>query len=142
MSHCCCCKFPGDRSNFTASQIQPKKSAVYKFQLIVQKDAPGTLPTPTGTGAMLTETKLESTTRELNKSNAVKLDTLKHAPEPGAVLQTAGANAGTLATQQDDHRSQPWHSLMDEIERENMLNPPGSDWFSCNLGFHAHSLAG
>ncbi|KAK4172753.1 hypothetical protein QBC36DRAFT_69793 [Triangularia setosa] len=89
--------------------------------------------------------KLEPSTQELDESNAAILDALKRAPEPGTALQTAGANSGTgttLDAQQEDHRTQPWHSLMDEIERENILNPPGNDWFSCELGFHAHSLAG
>ncbi|KAK0663015.1 hypothetical protein QBC41DRAFT_306889 [Cercophora samala] len=66
------------------------------------------------------------------------------APESGAV---AARNAGptlvaAAAAEEEDHRAQPWHSLMAEIEQESIRNPPGSDWFSCGLGFHAHSLAG
>lgn len=41
-----------------------------------------------------------------------------------------------------DSRIQPWQSLMVEIERQNTLSPPGSDYFPCQDGFFAHSLAG
>lgn len=42
----------------------------------------------------------------------------------------------------EDTRIQPWQSLMDEIARQGSLAPPGSDYFPCQDGFHAHSLAG
>ncbi|KAK1765101.1 hypothetical protein QBC33DRAFT_545739 [Phialemonium atrogriseum] len=43
---------------------------------------------------------------------------------------------------EEDNRLQPWQSLMDEIERESSLSPPGRDYFPCQDGFYAHSLAG
>lgn len=43
---------------------------------------------------------------------------------------------------EDDQRIQPWQQLMGEIERESSLSPPGSDYFPCQQGFFAHSLAG
>lgn len=53
----------------------------------------------------------------------------------GSAMLPAPAN-------QSDGRVQPWQSLMAEIERESNLSPPGSDYFPCQQGFHAHSLAG
>ena len=62
----------------------------------------------------------------------------------GPVLQQGRAGSGTAFAidAAEDHRMQPWQSLLDEIERESSLSPPGSDLFPCQDGFYAHSLAG
>ncbi len=53
-----------------------------------------------------------------------------------------GPSSNGTAPADEDQRIQPWQSLMDEIERESSLSPPGSDFFPCQQGFFAHSLAG
>jgi hypothetical protein len=73
--------------------------------------------------------------------------------EVGSSLNTATAAArqrtgaqgeppSPAGSEGEDRRVQPWQSLMEEIERESRLSPPGSDYFPCQDGFYAHSLAG
>ncbi len=61
-----------------------------------------------------------------------------------AARQEAGSrNANTPPVEsKEDTRIQPWQSLMEEIERESNMSPPGSDYFPCQDGFYAHSLSG
>ena len=40
-----------------------------------------------------------------------------------------------------DEREQPWKNLLDEIEKANKDSPVGEDFFPCQNGFYAHSLA-
>ncbi|KAK4166350.1 hypothetical protein QBC43DRAFT_286801 [Cladorrhinum sp. PSN259] len=49
---------------------------------------------------------------------------------------------GAIELEGEDARIQPWQAIMEEIERQNSLSPPGSDYFPCQHGFYAHSLAG
>lgn len=72
--------------------------------------------------------------------NAENLNTTKN----GALLvhaSSAGAS-GLDHPEQEDNRVQPWQSIIEEIERQGILSPPGSDYFPCRDGFFAHSLAG
>ena len=43
--------------------------------------------------------------------------------------------------EEQDHRDQPWQSLLGDLERESSSSPEGSDLFPCHDGFYAHSLA-
>ncbi|KAJ4205387.1 hypothetical protein NW759_014613 [Fusarium solani] len=40
-----------------------------------------------------------------------------------------------------DEPDQPWKALVDVIDKENKNNPVGADFFPCEDGFYAHSLA-
>lgn len=65
--------------------------------------------------------------------------------EMAATNRDALVEAGEAVTgeeEEEDARIQPWQAIMDEIERQNSLSPPGSDYFPCQNGFYAHSLAG
>ncbi|KAK3984663.1 hypothetical protein QBC44DRAFT_374904 [Cladorrhinum sp. PSN332] len=40
-----------------------------------------------------------------------------------------------------DNREQPWKKLVGGVEKVNKESPAGEDFFPCQNGFHAHSLA-
>ena len=70
-------------------------------------------------------------------------------PEPTAVpdttkmvkpwLDTAVPQPGKIST---DQRDQPWQSLLADIQREAQQTPFGTEYFPCDKGFYAHSVAG
>jgi hypothetical protein len=68
----------------------------------------------------------------------------KMAQQAGSTRAQNAQLASTIPadSEDEDRRIQPWQSLMEEIEREISLSPPGSDYFPCQNGFFAHSLAG
>jgi len=61
------------------------------------------------------------------------------ATRDGAVHPTT--SSVTTRVQEQDHRDQPWQSLLNDLQREGSINPEGSDLFPCHDGFYAHSLA-
>ncbi|GAW17963.1 hypothetical protein ANO14919_074320 [Xylariales sp. No.14919] len=42
---------------------------------------------------------------------------------------------------EEDTREQPWQSLMPALKKQNEDAPVGQDFFPCQDGFYAHSLA-
>ncbi len=49
--------------------------------------------------------------------------------------------AAEVPVEEQDHRDQPWQSLLDDLQRESSNSPEGRDLFPCRDGFYAHSLA-
>ena len=59
---------------------------------------------------------------------------------PNPVQQEVQASSAATAAAADE-REQPWKSLIEDIVAEAKKNPREKDFFPCEDGFEAHSLA-